>query len=138
MKVQVLTKQQESLEGYELVYVSEDGLDLSHISDNECEFILAPDVLDNFPSEKSSQVLAALLSKLRMNGELVVGGTDLVLFCMAVVSGNMPKESAGKLVGNLKSMTCCTTIHSELKSLGVKVLSMNYDGIHYELKVGRN
>ena len=48
MKLQLLLDPEQGIQNFEHVKVSTNQVDLSSISDNECEVILATDVLDSF------------------------------------------------------------------------------------------
>jgi hypothetical protein len=138
MKLQILTAQQQPVEGYELVYVERNNIDLTKASDNECELILAPDVLDSFSGGQTSrQVLEALRTKLRIGGELVVGGTDVRLFSKAVMNGSIPLDNASDVVTNTHSMTTADATKETLKALGLKIHSVTLDGLHYEVTARR-
>ena len=80
MKLHIVKPEQESIENYTRVDANPDSLDLSKVSDNECTMILANDILDLFHIDNLPQLLEHLVKKIRMGGELVVGGTDVRLF----------------------------------------------------------
>ena len=63
MKIHIVREGQETIENYKKVTVSNNSVDLSDISDNECTFILAGDTLDNFSLEKMSKEFCKYIDK---------------------------------------------------------------------------
>ena len=57
MKIQILRENQQAIENYTKIIVGDNQIDLSSISDNECSFILANDVLDSFSIENIDQLI---------------------------------------------------------------------------------
>lgn len=138
MKLQIIKQDQEEVRGYEVVFVDRNQLDLTKVADNECEFILASDIMDSFSGgDSSKQVLQALRTKLRLNGTVVVGGTDVRLFAKAVLSGVLPLDAASNIVTGVHSMTSSIKTEELLKSLGLTIESVTLDGLHYEIKATR-
>ena len=137
MKLHIVKPEQESIENYTRVDANPDSLDLSKVSDNECTMILANDILDLFHIDNVPQLLEHLVKKIRMGGELVVGGTDVRLFGKAVSNDQMDELSASRLIASAQSMTTFEQTSGILKAMGLKMLSAQISGIHYEIKVSR-
>ena len=70
MKLQILREGQEGIVNYEQTTVSRNEIDISHVVNNECEQILATDVLDDFNTNAMPELIHALVSKLRMENFL--------------------------------------------------------------------
>ena len=66
MKIHVINQDAEAIGGYTKVPVVDETIQFGDISNNECEFIMANQVLNNFPADKVGACLQALISKLRM------------------------------------------------------------------------
>jgi len=137
MKLQIVKPEQESIEGYTRVNVAPNTIDLSVVSDNECTSILANDVLDSFSVENVPGLLTQLVKKIRMGGELIVGGTDIRLFCKFVVNDQIDELSATRLLGSVQSMTALNHTMGSLMELGLKIASSQVNGVHYEIKASR-
>jgi|14BtaG_2_1085337.scaffolds.fasta_scaffold68754_2 hypothetical protein len=137
MKLQIIRGIQEAIDGYQIITVNNDSLDLGSITANECEFILASDVMDSFSINHSGEILGALRSKLRINGELVVGGTELRAFVKAVANGLIAPEDASSVVSQNNSMTSVHAVREMLMSLGLEIVSSHINGLHYEIKAKR-
>lgn len=136
-KLQVLQKNQEPVQGFDTVLVDRNNLDLGQIINNECDYILASDVMDSFNADAAGQLIQALVSKLRLNGELVVGGTDVRIFARYVANGQIAPIDASNIVTNSHSMTTSEQVKEICVQLNLAVQSIHFDGLHYEVKVKR-
>ena len=137
MKIQILRENQQAIENYTKIIVGENQIDLSSISDNECSFILANDVLDSFSIENIDQLIKSILMKLRINGSIVIGGTDMRLFCKNVTNGSVDTGQASRIIGVDQSMTVLNDIVNLIRSSGLNIESTQITGIHYEIKATR-
>ena len=137
MKLQILNQSQEPVVGYQTLIIDRNKIDLTQIINNECEFILAADICDSFTAVAIDELVNGLLSKLRLNGELVVGGTDLRLFARAVSNGLISPDDASNLVTSVHSMTSGQQVRGVLEKSGLQIMSFHMDGLHYEVKAKR-
>lgn len=137
MKLQVLREGQEKIDNYEHVTTSFNKIDVSHVIDNECEEILATDSLDDFTAEAVPQLVHALVSKLRLGGQVSIGGTDVRLFSKAVLNGVMTSTEASQTVSSINSASCAVSVRDALESAGLQVLDTHMNGIHFEIKARR-
>lgn len=146
MKIQLLTNKDEAIKGFTpIIYQPTENSDfvdplliLQNVVDNECEFIMANEIIDDFELSKITGVLQRLISKLRLNGELVVGGTEIRLFCKNVVNDLIDESSGSEIIKTKKSMTSMNSVLKILESLGLKVKLTQMNGIHYEITCVRN
>jgi hypothetical protein len=137
MKLQILGRGQASIGGYNTLIIDRNDMDLSSITDNECDFILASDVADFFPANFIERVIAGIVQKLRLNGEVVFGGTDVRLFSKAVFNGLITEENASNIVTSVNSMTSSEQVKNIFQKMGLQILSVYIDGLHYEVKAKR-
>lgn len=139
MKLQINKTGQQEIAGYEQVTVEKpNSLELSHIVDNSCESILCPDIMDMFHLSALNDLCVGLLKKLRMGGELVIGGIDVRLFAKYVTNGLLAPEEASNIVCKTYSMSTPDLLRSCLEKLQLKVVSIHMDGLHYEIKAVRS
>lgn len=143
MKVQLVKSENNSIKGYKsialLPLASLAKLNnLNLLSDNECEFILASDVLDEFQNQEIVSVIDALVKKLRVNGTLVIGGTDIRIFCKSITNGLINELDGSSIVASKQSMTNMQNIIDILKNFGLKIQSSRIIGINYEITAVRN
>lgn len=141
MKLQVLDSrvdQSQGIENYKIVRVSDQGLDLHGVSDNECEEILAPDFCDSVPMQNILDGIQILLKKLRLGGTIVIGGTDVRAYAKAVLGGAIDFMTAASLINNARSFTNLEMTRNTLSELGLQVIETHINGIHYEVKCVRS
>ena len=137
MKLQLLRDDQDPVLGYKQIIVTINNIDLSSVVDNECEIILAPDILDSFQANAARDVIEGLRSKMRIGGELSIGGTDVRLFASAVTSGLLATVEASNFVTHSHSMGSWKETKEILKNAGLVIKSVTLDGVHYEIKAIR-
>ena len=137
MKLQILKEGQDKIENYSHAVASNNKVDISHIVNNECEHILATDVLDCFTPDGIPELLQALVSKLRMGGEMSVGGTDMRLLCKSIINGSITPTEGSAIISDLYSSSSLQVIQETLEKLGLTVVDTHMNGIHFEVKVRR-
>lgn len=140
MKVQLIKSENSLIKGYKPVYYSSSIKlqNLSPLSNNECELILANNILDEFNIKESPEIIASLISKLRINGILIVGGTDIRLFCKSIINGLLDEANASEMIGAVNSMSNVENTVKILQSLNLKIQSSQITGNHYEITAVRN
>jgi len=139
MKVQFIKDQSSLIRGFTPVYYNNNTMssDVDKIHDNQAELILATDIIDAFKVELMPELLKKLVSKTRMNGKIVIGGTDIRLFCKNVINSAISEEDASKIIGELQSCMSHAAIERLINSSGLYVEQMILNGVHYEFTVIR-
>lgn len=138
MKLQIIRKEQTHINGYELYKIDKpNSLELSHIVDNSCEYILASDIMDSFHISLIPKICQLLITKLRLNGEIVVGGTDVRFFSKYVSNGLLTPQEACEIVCSSYSMSYSDMLKEQFEQLKLRIISIHMDGLHYEIKAVR-
>lgn len=137
MKLQIFGSDNEKIENYQHLQCYGTPLDLSGIADNECEEILAGDVLDMYTVDVIPQLIQQLVSKLRIGGKIVLGGTEFSVLAKHVINGGFTSENVSRIIANKKSLTDVVTIKNALVQLGLSILTTSIDGIHCEVTAKR-
>jgi len=139
MKVQILNRAYEKeISGYDIVEWEGDGFTKFYqYSDNQLEFILAPEILGYVPVSSYQEVVKVLLSKLRVNGEIVVGGTSLHAFANKVKDGEIDQDTSSAIVAKSVSMGEVHKICDLINSMGNYQVSWSTSGVNYEIKIRR-
>ncbi len=139
MKVQILDRAYEKeISGYDVVEWEGDGfLEFYRYSDNQLEYILAPEVLSYIPAVSYEKIMKLLLSKLRVNGELVVGGTSLHAFADKVQKGEINQDTSSAIVTKSVSMGEVHKICDLINSMGNYQVNWSTSGVNYEIKIRR-
>ena len=137
MKIQITTSNQEHIAGYREISIKDGKIDFQEISDNECTYILANNILDVFPAKHATQCIAELVKKLRLGGTLVVGGTDLRVFSLNVINGMLPSNEASDIISSVTSMNDTGTIADIIRGMNLQIVSTQIGGVHYEISAER-
>ena len=137
MKLQIFRTDDEKIENYKHLQCYGTPLDLSDIADNECEEILAGDVLDMYSVDMLPQVVQQLVGKLRIGGRIVLGGTEFSVLAKHIVIGGLTAEPVSQIIASKKSLTDVMTIKNALKQLGLNILSTSISGVHCEVTAKR-
>lgn len=137
MKVQILRQGQTPIQGYNPIFLDVNRINLEGLADNQCEMILAADIFESISYQNIAPVLQALLSKLRLNGELVVGGTEMNLLGSAISNGLLTDEQCSNILGSLHCALDARKVADTLRQMNLSIQSMHMDGIHFEIKAKR-
>lgn len=138
MKLHVVKQGDTSIEGYKKIeFLNGNFLGLDDVSNNSSEEIFANDVLDAIPNEFIQQSVAALVGKLRVNGRITVGGTELRLFVKSVLNQGIPEDQAMSIIRTNQSMLNFNKLCELMKSMGLEVETTTINGIHCEVKCVR-
>jgi hypothetical protein len=138
MKLHVVKQGDTSIEGYKKIeFLNGNFLGLDDVSNNSSEEIFANDVLDAIPNEFIQQSVAALVGKLRVNGRITVGGTELRLFVKSVLNQGIPEDQAMSIIKTNQSMLNFNKLCELMKSMGLEVETTTINGIHCEVKCVR-
>jgi len=134
MKVNFVRVGEPHIEGY----VRAEALgDLNQFANSECDTIFANNILDSFSLHGAYEAISLMRSKLRMGGALVIGGTDLRLFCKSVINGSISSEDGSQLVASCGSMHESNKVKHYLQQLGLVIDTSSIQGTHYEFKATR-
>ena len=138
MKLHVVKQGDTSIEGYKKIeFLNGNFLGLDDVSNNSSKEIFANDVLDAIPNEFIQQSVAALVGKLRVNGRITVGGTELRLFVKSVLNQGIPEDQAMSIIKTNQSMLNFNKLCELMKSMGLEVETTTINGIHCEVKCVR-
>ena len=142
MKLQILKQGEQPVENYKAIFVQpweKTGINLNFdgVSDNECTEILAGDILNFCEKDQIPLCIAALMKKLRINGVLTVGGTDMRLFCKSVINNMLNEDQAAGMIGDFRSMSTMKDALEPLGSYNLEILSTTLSAAHYTVKARR-
>ena len=136
-KIHIVPKGSEAVDGYQKVEVINGSVDLNNLAMNECDFILASDILDEVPVGNVQGFVKLIESKTRRGGKICIGGTDIRLLSRAIVCGEINSAEANEVIFRGRSCLDMSSIKSLLQSLGLKVSSTSYQGYRYEIEATR-
>lgn len=140
MKIHLVKNKEAAISGYTPILYSQSIKlnNLETLSDNQSEFILAPDLLDEFPLQEIPNVIQALLKKLRFNGTVVIGGTDIRVFCKNLINSSLNEDDAAKMIQAKQSMSNTQEVVKLMQQFGLKIQASRIIGTHYEITAVRN
>ena len=137
MKLQITNNRIQAIEGFSVVHIEKLDEELAKISHNECDLILATEAFDWVKAHEVLGLVQKLVQKCRMNGKIVVGGKDINAFAKFVLNSLISEEDASNMISECKSMTNSSIIAGILASSGFQVLSVQMNGINYEITISR-
>lgn len=137
MKIHVVNKGEDHIEGYERIEPQNGEINLSGFSDNECDFIMASDCLDFLGYNSAKDFLMQSRQKLRINGTLLVGGADIRMLARSIIDESIDLETANGFIFSKKSLLDVNTVSGMVSELGLQIVSTRISGIHYEIESSR-
>ena len=137
MKIHIVNKNQNPISGYKKIIVDQQKIDFQDVSDNECQFIMANQLLNDFDHTNIGNCISSLLQKLRIGGTLVIGGVEMRMFSKSVINVLITPENASNNILNCLSMTDATEVSNLIRTAGLNIVSTQINGIHYEITAKR-
>jgi hypothetical protein len=139
MKLHVVKQGEPTIDGYKRVELAPGTMffGLEDVLDNEAQEIFANDILDAIPLGLTNQVLSQLVSKLRVNGKLIVGGTEFRVFLRACLNQSISEPSAMETIRVSQSMVNLQQLCGLLSNMGLEVELSNINGVHCEVRCVR-
>lgn len=138
MKLQIVHDDNESIEGYISLTLSENSKsDLSKIVNNSCTEILLLDIIDSFEYDKSLEFLLDVLTKIRLNGSIILRGISSLAFSHALLNGSIDSNKASNIISNIKSIHDQRDVTELLEKNNFRIDTIRLNGVSYELKATR-
>jgi hypothetical protein len=138
MKLQIVHNDNESIEGFISLKISDNPKsDLSQIVNHSCTDILVLDIIDSFEYNQSFEFLSEVLSKIRLNGSLLLRGVSSLAFSHALLNGSIDSNKASNIISEIKSIHDQRDITTLLESNDFRIDTMRLNGVSYELKATR-
>lgn len=137
MKLHVIESPEELIQGFESALVTDGGIVIDHVSDNECEQIIANNILEKFPLASVGAALQKIVSKLRMGGNINLSGIDANCFCKAFINDMTTKESMCEAINKCSSILEVKDVIAMLNGLGLEINYYRIAGVNYEISATR-
>ena len=137
MRINYIHKEEDSIKGYENIHINHvsiagDSL-YGKCEDAEAKEIRAEYILEKFDFSKIGNILDYWLKKLRLNGKLVIIGTELYTLAKSIVTRNLGTQEINQALyaGDKKSLLSIFTLEDMLLSRGFKIVQKRIDGFTY-------
>lgn len=139
MKLQLIKDASEAIEGYKTVLTTNFmPPSVNDVIDNSCEIILVGDILDLYTVEVRNNVLASLVSKLRLNGEIFISGIESRAMCKMYLNNYLSSESLSSIISNVGSLVELDQMTNVVQSCGLEVETSKINGHKYEIRARRS
>jgi len=138
MKVYITENIDKVVEGYIMVPIIYGKIDLGQVPNNAAQSIVAIDALDSIPVQFLDTFLEDVKSKMRLNSELILGGTELSIVSRDVLLGNLNTQKYNELVFSKRGLYNVSDIISLLQNKNLVINKSSIKGYNYEISVTRS
>jgi len=116
-----------------------------YVDNAECFEIIAEDIVDYMPKQELSKVLDNWVGKLRHQGMIVIGGTDVYEVCKMFAQEALSLEELNNLMHGEQSQGWDVRLNqltlqqmcNELEGRGLKVLKKRINGFKFSVEAER-
>lgn len=133
MKLNICYNDNGYIPNYTNIQIKDDSIDLNQIVNNSCEEIIAVDTLDHISYNNVQKTLLDIVQKLRLNGKLIIVGTDIRSLSRLVSHENISIEQFNEVILSIKSMNTELNIKNILVSVGLSIESSLINHHKYEI-----
>lgn len=138
MKIHITENLDKVIDGFSLIPVVYGAVDLGNIPANGASTIIATDAVDSIKYSNIADFINGIVSKMRLNCELYIGGIDAYALSKNLVSGNIDIEEFNKRIhGKQGIYSCKFIINLLLQHANVSILSAVFKGDKYEITATR-
>lgn len=136
MKIYV-SKDDRTIENFKTVKLKSFSEDLSEIINNSCTDIIVDNIIDYLPYESINKFFQAIVSKLRIDGKMVITGIDAGELSRDILSGKLSPQDYNSIIETSSSISFMSDIISLLHRLSLKVEVATLKGVKYEISAKR-
>lgn len=137
MKIHVTENIDQALEGYIIIPILYGKVDVGAIPNNAATSIIAIDAMDSVPTKFFDEFIKNIIQKMRINGELILGGTDLAIISRDVVNRKISCDDYNELIFSKRGIYNSDHLIDVLRSAGLSIETVILNGYNYEIKVKR-
>lgn len=138
MKVYISENIDKAIEGFNLIPIVYGAVDLGSIPNNAASTIVAIDALDSIKSESVIDFIGGVVSKMRLNSTVYLGGTDVYALSKNLLSGQLNINEYNNIMSNKNGIYACKYICDLLQSHKLKIMSAIFKGNNYEITATRS
>jgi hypothetical protein len=137
MKLYISEHIDKAISGFQIIPIVYGEIDLGGIPANSASTIVAIDAIDSIKYENIEQFIQGVVSKMRLESNLYIGGLDVYAVNRALISGSLSLEEYNKLFVGKQGIQCANKIVDLLQKNGVTILSVVFKGNNYEISATR-
>lgn len=132
MKIQIVNKNEEIIDGYYII--STDKLEnISTVINNSCTDLIAVDVLDKLPQKDCIDLLTALMQKIRINGRIVISGVHLLSLAQGIINETIDQNTINDIICQSQSILDSRKICNILENQKFIIDTLKIYGYKYEI-----
>lgn len=135
MKLQLVKDDSNTIDGFKTISYTDPNKinEINDIVNNSCEYILANTVLDDFEIEESPKIVFALVSKLRIGGNIVLLGHDINVLAKALLNNDIGSNEMSAYLKDKRSISTALNTVTLLRDHGLEIVSVKYNSYLYEI-----
>lgn len=137
MKLFISENIDKSIEGYKIIPIVYGEIDLQSIPDNSSTDIVAIDAIDSVKYANLASFIKKIVSKMRLNSNLYLGGTDIFAVSRELLNGSKSIEEFNTIIESKNGIYSASMILELLRDNGIKINSVVYKGNKYEISATR-
>jgi hypothetical protein len=137
MKIHITENVDQIIDGYVMMPIVYGKIDMSNIPNNSATEIVADEAIDSIPVEEIQSLFGEIKSKLRLNGRLMVSGTELQVVCQDVLRGKLTTKDFNNVIFNNRGIYTVNEIAEYINSIDLKIETMLIKGNKYEIRATR-
>jgi hypothetical protein len=137
MKLNITNSSENDISGYLTLYMTNGNVDLKDIVAHSCTEILFLGQCDNVPYDKLKPLLADIVMRLRLNGKILLSGTNIYSITRHFLSEIMSEQEFSDIISNIKSCHSRFSVIEILKELNLSIDSAYTKGNIYEITATR-
>jgi hypothetical protein len=137
MKLQILLKEEDGIEGYHHILLQNFQQESLQIPNNGCEEIIANKTINKIPVESIEGYLGLLLSKLRNGGKVSLSGIEPKVMAKKIIDGSFSESEFNQMLMFTNSMIPLADSVKLLQKNGLKINTSSISGIEYDITATR-
>lgn len=137
MKIHISENLDKTIQGFNTVPIIYGEVDLSNIPNNGASIIVAIDALDSIKTNSIHDFIQNIVSKMRLDCQLYLGGLDAYAISRALLSGSLDISDYGNLINGKRGIYSAKYIIDILQGLNIKVQSSVFKEYNYEISAIR-
>ena len=138
MNLQILSDKKVALEGFNIAQVV-DGKseDILSVIDSSCESEVLDGAMDHMEYDKSMELLAQTLKKVRLKGSLIIRGICFEKMYQDYKSEQADMRAINTVIKDIKSMQDYKDIVASVAAYKFTVDTVSFSNFFYEIKCSR-